>query len=415
MMALAAGIRGDLDLITLKTESRAHQSRLGEARLFRVKCTGEPSERRAQFARAVGRQLDAEAYDIVHVRGPFEGVMVADLRGPDTKLIYEVATFADEAEGPLAEEEWEASHVRCLEAADLVLVGAEAAARALGERGYAGKVAVVGPGVDVDSFDWWPRAPAAETRIVYLGSFAADREIVTLLSALRAASQRVPLQALIAGDPDPERRQEVRRLVDAFDLSEFVDVQGDPRPVALPSIIAAADLAVVTASATPRFRELGDLPQPLLEYLACRRAVIAAGVPAVAEIVRDEREGLLYPPGDESSLADAIVALATDPDLRDSLVARAYERTRRVFSLAARRRRIAEVYEMLASGSQSYDAWAEGFDDEVPWAPISSLVDVVPEVLPEQATPIDAVSIEADATMEFDAVPLEGTDTNANA
>ncbi|HJL05214.1 MAG TPA: glycosyltransferase family 4 protein [Polyangiaceae bacterium LLY-WYZ-15_(1-7)] len=393
LMGMAAALRGDLDLVTRKTPTLSHQGRLGEARLFRVRCEGLPAEQRAAFGRAVKRQLEAEPYDVVHVRGPWEGEYVAPLhRAMGFRFVYEVATFPDEAEGPDAEQIWADAHLRCLEEADLILVGAEAAARSLAEQGFAGKVAVVPPGVDVDAYDWWPSPFGDPVRLIYLGAFTADREIPTLLSALRAASKRIPLRALVAGDPHPERRENVQRMIDAFELGELVSVRGEPRAVALPALIAASDLAVVSASATPRFREFGDLPEPLLEYLACRRPVVAAGVPAVSEVIRDEHEGLVYPPGDETTLADAIVLLATDAARREELVDRAYDRVRARFSGAARRRRIAEVYEMLSPGSQSWDSWTEAFDETVEWAPISSMVDAddvatSENPLPEEPTP----------------------------
>ncbi|MBX3248886.1 MAG: glycosyltransferase [Myxococcales bacterium] len=374
ILAMAAGLRGDLDIVTRKTASLPHQSRLGEARLFRVRCTGDAAEQRATFARAFKRQLEAEAYDVVHVRGPWEGDLArAHRRAMGFRFIYEVASFFDESEGARVEDEWAVVHERCLEDADLVLVGADAAARALAERGYGGKVAVVSPGVDVDTYDWWPTASTPVLRLLYLGPFSLDREISTLLAAVRAIGSRLRLKVLLAGEPNSDRRTSIEQMVRAFDLEHLVTVRGEPRAVALPSLIAACDVAVVSASTTPRFQEHGDLPEPLLEYLACRRPVVAAGVPAVAEVVRDEREGLLYVPGDEISLADAIVALGTDPALRARVIDAAYQRVRDRFSGAARRRRIAEVYEMLVPGSQSYDAWSEAFEGEAAEsAPVSS-------------------------------------------
>jgi len=365
LLGMAAAIRGEIDLVTLKIPNLPHQSRVGDARMFRVRALGDRISRRESFARAVRRQLDAEDYDVVHVRGPTEGAVVAEVhRERGFRLIYEVATFPDEIEGPEAESRWHDAHVRCLEEADLVLVGAEAAARALSEQGFGGKVAVVHPGVDIDAYDWWPSARTESTRLLYLGSFAPDREIPTLLGGIRAASRRIPVRALVAGEPDPVRRERVQRLVGAFGLEGIVRVRGEPRAVGIPALIAASDVAIVTASAVPRFRDYGDLPEPLLEYLACHRPVVAAGVPAVAEVARDERESLLYVPGDEGSLADAVVALAADAEAADELARAGYARARTRFSGAARRRRIAEVYEMLLPGSQSYDSWAEAFDQD---------------------------------------------------
>lgn len=366
LLGMAASVRAQLDMVTVKVEGLGHLERMGDARMFRVPCAGEPGEQRASFGRAVWRQLEAEAYDIVHARGPAEGMVVAGRRKEmGYRFVYEVASFADEAEGPGAEADWELMHHQCLDAADLVLVPTEAAARHVGTKGFGGKVAVVGPGVDVNAYDWWPKGRDEVTRLLYLGSFGADRDMGTLLGALRTVSRRRRLQVLVAGDPRPERRQRLRKMVEAFGLLDVVTVRTEPRARSLPSVIAACDVGLVLAAATPRFQELGDLPEPLLEYMACRRPIVAAGVPALAEIVRDEKEGLLYLPGDEDTLAESILTLAREPTLAERLVETAYDRVRWQFSAAARRRRIAEVYEMLAPGSQSYDVWSDAFDHEM--------------------------------------------------
>ena len=276
-------------------------------------------------------------------------------------MIYEVSTFPDEGEGPDAERRWTEDHELSCDVADLIMVPTEAAVRALSERGHGGKVVVVTPGVNVDHYDWWPVAEDPTLRVLYLGSFEADRGLGTLFDALRTVKKQRRLDVLVAGDADPDRQERVQRMVDAFSLTEVVRIRGEPSG-SLPMIIGAADVCVTAASASPRFQEFGDLPQPLLEFLACRRPVVAAGVPGTAEIVRDEREALLYPPDDATTLAESIAQIASEPLLRERLVEAAYERTRWRYSAGARRRRIAEIYESMFPGSQRFDPWEEGFD-----------------------------------------------------
>ena len=366
VLGLRAALHADLDLVTVKMPEQAHLETLDGGRLMRVPVgDGTPAEQRGIFGRAVGRQLATEHYDVVHARGALEGEMAARrrIRG-GFRFIYETASFPDEAEGPAAEASWNHAHRFCLEEADLILVPSDAAARGLGERGYAGKTAVIPPGVDVNTYDWWPSAPASPARLLYLGAFSADRDLDTLLRAVRRVRARMPLRMLVAGEPDEAARGRLRSMVEAFDVADIVTVRGEPGPEALSAIIAATDACVAPAAATPRYHEHGDVPQPLLEYFACRRPVIAAGVPGVAEVLRDEREGLLYTPGDETSLADAISTMLQDRQLAATYAEAAYRRARDVFSEGARRRRMAEVYEMLVPGSQSYDAWAAGFAEE---------------------------------------------------
>jgi hypothetical protein len=151
-------------------------------------------------------------------------------------------------------------------------------------------------------------------------------------------------------------------MVEAFGLKSVVEVRGEPAQIA--AVIAGADVCIAPASEAPRFQVLGDLPQPLLEYLACHRPVVAAGVPGVAEVLRDEQEGLLYPPGDEAALAEAVLEMLRDAALAERLTEQGYRRVRELFSSGARRRRISEVYERLMPGSQGTDPWEDGFGED---------------------------------------------------
>src|SRR5688500_12808696 len=208
VLSMAQALHAEVDLITLKTDQLSHLEKAGEARLFRVPVgVGTPLQQVEAFRRALNRQLDAQPYDVVHVRGPLEGLgALARREELGFRFVYEVATFPDEAEGAEAESAWSAAHARCLEVADLVLVPTQAAERSLGERGHAGKAMVVSPGVDVATFDWWPSAESDVARLLYLGTFGADRDLATMFGAVKLVSKPTAVRMLVAGDPDPDTR-----------------------------------------------------------------------------------------------------------------------------------------------------------------------------------------------------------------
>ncbi|TMA45610.1 MAG: glycosyltransferase family 4 protein [Deltaproteobacteria bacterium] len=81
----------------------------------------------------------------------------------------------------------------------------------------------------------------------------------------------------------------------------------------------------------------------VLEALASGRAVVASDVGAVGSAVRDGRTGLLVPPGDPRALAEALRALARQPDLRTRLAREGRALVERRFELercAARLHRV---------------------------------------------------------------------------
>ncbi|MBZ0116899.1 MAG: hypothetical protein K8H88_07890, partial [Sandaracinaceae bacterium] len=97
MLALIDAVRADLDLVTVKTEDLSHTKRIGEARMFRVPVGMVPiDQQRDVYMRALGRQLDAEPYAIVHALDPFAGSVAAERR--DTRgflLVYEVTALPE--------------------------------------------------------------------------------------------------------------------------------------------------------------------------------------------------------------------------------------------------------------------------------------------------------------------------------
>ena len=82
-----------------------------------------------------------------------------------------------------------------------------------------------------------------------------------------------------------------------------------------------------------------------------RRPVIAADASSLPEIVVDGATGLLVPPGDVSSLADAILKLAADPKRRAAMGERAHARVRARFAIQV-------VVPRLESFLQDACAWA---------------------------------------------------------
>lgn len=60
-------------------------------------------------------------------------------------------------------------------------------------------------------------------------------------------------------------------------------------------------------------------PMKPLEALAMEKAVVASDVRALAEMIQDQRTGLLFRKGDVSSLADVLAQLMADPELRRNL------------------------------------------------------------------------------------------------
>ncbi len=167
---------------------------------------------------------------------------------------------------------------------------------------------IPGSGVDVRRFTPLPEPVGAPT-FGFVGRLLDDKGVRTLVAAHRLLRKRIPTaELLIAGTPDPANpasvgEQEARSWNDEAGicwLGHVADIAG---------FWAKAHAAVL-----PSRRE--GLPLSLMEAAACGRAMIASDVPGCREIVLHEQTGLLFPVNDAAALADAMVRLAANPQLR---------------------------------------------------------------------------------------------------
>ncbi|HDM79293.1 MAG TPA: glycosyltransferase [Deltaproteobacteria bacterium] len=104
----------------------------------------------------------------------------------------------------------------------------------------------------------------------------------------------------------------------------FVPYQRDSAIVA--QYYQAADLYVHAA-------KVDTFPNTVLEALACGTPVVATAVGGIPEQIEDGVTGFLVPPGDPQAMADRILKLLTDQELRRRIAHRAAEVARERFDL----------------------------------------------------------------------------------
>ncbi len=90
----------------------------------------------------------------------------------------------------------------------------------------------------------------------------------------------------------------------------------------------------------------------LFDYLAAGRPVVASRVGCVEEIVRDGKEGILVPAGDENALCLGLETLLSDAGLAQSMGRSSRARAKREFDRGVMAHRVVEIYrEVIRSGS----------------------------------------------------------------
>lgn len=92
------------------------------------------------------------------------------------------------------------------------------------------------------------------------------------------------------------------------------------------------------------------MPTVLIEAMAMNIPVIATPVGGVTEIIDNEENGLLVPPGDEKLLADSIMRFLADREFASRLAAKGRQTVESEFSDRALAQRFENIFLALAAG-----------------------------------------------------------------
>jgi glycosyltransferase involved in cell wall biosynthesis len=94
----------------------------------------------------------------------------------------------------------------------------------------------------------------------------------------------------------------------------------------------------------------------LLDAMACARPIVATRTGGIPEIVEDGVNGLLVPPRDPASLAQAIGRMLKDDVRRQSLGAAGFARVRERFTVERMVAETAAVYDRVAGTRHAADS-----------------------------------------------------------
>jgi glycosyltransferase involved in cell wall biosynthesis len=148
-------------------------------------------------------------------------------------------------------------------------------------------------------------------------------------------------------EPDLERTRKLARDLEVLDRVSF---RGYLQPTELDAERQAADVFVVPLADSTMSRHFTS-PLKLFEAMAASRPIVASDLPAIREVLTDNVNALLVPPGDPDALAKAIRRLASD----DALGTRIAERSRQdvqQYSWDERGRKIAGILRDIVTPSQ---------------------------------------------------------------
>jgi len=187
-----------------------------------------------------------------------------------------------------------------------------------------------------------PRLPVPPLQILTVARLTAKKGLSTIYRALRfLCDQGVSLHHTHIGGG--EDREKITSLINELDLGAVTELLGtQPHHVVLEHY-EKADLFVLGCEVASNGDRDG-IPNVLMESMAMGLPVIATDISGIPELVENEHTGLLVPPGQPVKLAESMLRMLTDGELRNRVIAAGKQRVVQEFDNRQLIQELAEVY-----------------------------------------------------------------------
>ncbi len=191
-------------------------------------------------------------------------------------------------------------------------------------------------------------APLPPYEILTVARLIAKKGLPTIYKALKILSDRgIAFHHTLIGDG--EDRERVVNLIGHLGLSKVTRVIGtQPHDVVLDHYRRAA-LFVLGCEVAPNGDRDG-IPNVCLESMAMGVPVTTTDVSAIPELIENEKTGLLVPARQPELLAEAMLRMLTDPDLRNRVIPAARKRIQEEFDNKMHIQKLADIYSREISG-----------------------------------------------------------------
>jgi glycosyltransferase involved in cell wall biosynthesis len=165
--------------------------------------------------------------------------------------------------------------------------------------------------------------PRSSNTILFMGLIGQRKGIYDLVRALPAVIKEVPEARLVAAGPGE---------LDA--VRSCARERGVDERVLLPGLVSGFDKLRLLEEAAlyvlPSYTE--GVPLSILEAMSVGLPVIATPVGGIPDVLRDGEDGYLVPPGSQRELADRIIELLNNQELRERMGENARHRLHSKFS-----------------------------------------------------------------------------------
>ena len=229
-----------------------------------------------------------------------------------------------------------------------VLAGQLATAR------FDGRITVIYNSPPIEGFPHADQSRVPPLVVCHEGWLDNSRGMSQLLHSVAIARRRAEVRLLVVGKVRPQCQEEFAQLVAQLDLKAAVTVTGWVAYNEVGRYDAQAQVGLVTMQ--PSGNNYNGLSNKLFSYMACGQAVIVPAGSASEELATRFGAGIAVDATDPASIADAIVRLHDDHDLRRELGRRGRAAIESELGWGQMRQRLQEIYTRLAAEGRGASA-----------------------------------------------------------
>ena len=293
------------------------------------------------------RVLEKERLDILHAHWLIpQGLTGVFLK--KTKKIPLVLTIHGSDVYALTSKFWSAIKARVISQAHLCTVNSSSTLTAVQRLSPAGRYVLIPMGVDIGQFNLTGQNRAKEESgkdniLLYIGRLINLKGVNFLIEALPRVLAEYPATKLILVGNGPEKDR-LAKLSSDLRIAEAVIFEDYISQEELPERFHQADIFILPSIIDDQGCTEG-LGVVLLEAMAAGVPVIGNRVGGIPDIIKDGETGLLARPKDPGDLAEKIICLLREKNLRERLVKNGLDYVKENFSWDNLAERFGTIYQ----------------------------------------------------------------------
>jgi glycosyltransferase involved in cell wall biosynthesis len=178
-------------------------------------------------------------------------------------------------------------------------------------------VLIKGSGADLSVYNYLPENTSGTIKVVMACRLLKEKGVFQYVDAAKIVKkQHSHVEFLLVGTPDLENPNSVKQSeIDVWVNQGLITYLGHRNDI--PTVFANSNIVCL-----PSFYGEG-VPKVLIEAAACGRAIVTTDNPGCRDAVVKGETGLTVPIRDAKALANAIMQLIDNPELRVSMGAKA--------------------------------------------------------------------------------------------